>query len=479
MNKSEYLAALKEALKDTDQDIINEILADYEEHFQAGIENGKTEEEICRELGAIEDLVEEMKEVYGTDSKKTSQEEKAKDSQRGAFRFDKFRFDDINGDTIGDIINSALNSAGEAIREIDVKELSRTVMSTFDQAATAFSDFADSCMNGKGFDTGSCSSKATEGINENTTKSYAEESDNTEKASQGEEEVTKENDAEHSDSQQKAQGQQTAVLSKLVVDGTVAGIIVKKSENGKLNLHYVNNGTQRQKRIYEFYSYQEGDTVYAGVRKVGRTVFLMDFSEKALVITVELPENMELVQLKTVNGSIDVKDCTIGTILVNSVSGNLKLDRISAMKTQLKTVSGNIHIRNIRSERLNGKTVSGNMNLSNVTGECLQANTVSGDILLGVKVTKCYAGSKSGNIDVQSNRDIMLESNNVSGNITIHLNNSENGYQINCKTISGRLTVDYGQQHSGNLKSGTYTYGNQGSNLTLSTVSGSMHLRDM
>lgn len=64
MNKSEYLAALQEALKDINQDSINEILTDYEEHFQAGIENGKTEEEICGELGAIEDLVEEMKDVW-------------------------------------------------------------------------------------------------------------------------------------------------------------------------------------------------------------------------------------------------------------------------------------------------------------------------------------------------------------------------------------------------------------------------------
>ena len=46
MNKVEYLEALKEALKDTDKDVMDEILSDYEEHFQVGMENGKTEEEI-------------------------------------------------------------------------------------------------------------------------------------------------------------------------------------------------------------------------------------------------------------------------------------------------------------------------------------------------------------------------------------------------------------------------------------------------
>lgn len=536
MNKVEYLEALKEALKNTDKDVMDEILADYEEHFQVGMENGKTEEEICEELGSIEDLVEEIKEVYGTDSKSSDskqkkQDEKTKDNQNGAFhfKFDKFHFDNINGETIGDMINSALNTAGEAISEIDVKAVSRTVMSTLDQAFTAFGDFTDSCMNGMGFDTGSCSSKAAEGTSENVSRSYGA-GDEVEEA------------------------EKTSVPSKLVIDGTVAEIIVKKSENGKLNLSYVNNGNPRQKRIYEFYSCQEGDTVYAGVRKVGKSVFLMDFSEKALVITVELPETMEMIQLRTANGAIDVKNCVTDKIFMNSASGNLKLDKVSARECQVRAVSGridlqdmnstnmsanstsgNISVKNIETNKLSLKStsgslelntvkakvlecealsgtinlrdvkasenkvkstggsilindfqmnnadvssISGELNLSNITGDGLRTNTVSGTITLDVKVNKCYAGSKSGHIDIQSNGDIMLESDNISGNVNVHLKNNGNGYRINSKTTSGRLTVDYDKQHSTNLKSGTYTYGNQGSDLTLSTVSGAIHLRD-
>ena len=60
MNKVEYLDALKEALKNTDKDIMEEIISDYEEHFQVGVENGKSEEQICEDLGSIDDLVEEI-----------------------------------------------------------------------------------------------------------------------------------------------------------------------------------------------------------------------------------------------------------------------------------------------------------------------------------------------------------------------------------------------------------------------------------
>lgn len=546
MNKMEYLDALKEALKDTDKDVMNEILADYEEHFQAGMENGKSEEEICEELGSIEDLVEDIREVYGTeknqkDNKKTTQEEKSNEDQNGAFhfKFDKFHFDDMNGDTIGDVINSALNTAGEVISEIDVKALSKTVKSTINQAATAFGDFTDSCMNGMGFDMGSCSSKAAEGTKENTSRSYGAGND-----------TSKYDEAEESGQQE----QESTVPNKLVVDGTVAEVIVKKSENGKLNLNYVNNGNERQKRIYEFYSCQEGDTVYAGVRKVGKSVFLMDFSEKSIIISVELPATMEKVQLKTANGTIDVKDCTTSSIFISSASGNLKLNKVAAKECQVKAVSGNIDVRdvitgqmkcnatsgnitakNIETDNLSLKSVSGSLNTNtvkakimnceclsggikftdatvsesrikstssdisinnfemnnadissvsgelnctSVTGDGLRASTVSGGIMLDVKVKKCYAGSKSGHIDIQSIGDIMLEAKNTSGNVNVHLKNNGNGYRINSKTTAGRLTVDYDQQHSSNLKTGTYTYGNQGSDLTLNTVSGGMHVRD-
>jgi len=41
MNKIEYLNALKEALKNIDISVMEEIVSDYEEHFQVGKENGK------------------------------------------------------------------------------------------------------------------------------------------------------------------------------------------------------------------------------------------------------------------------------------------------------------------------------------------------------------------------------------------------------------------------------------------------------
>lgn len=51
MDKSEFLEKLKSGLKDLPETEIQEICADYEEHFSAGAEAGRTEAEISAALG--------------------------------------------------------------------------------------------------------------------------------------------------------------------------------------------------------------------------------------------------------------------------------------------------------------------------------------------------------------------------------------------------------------------------------------------
>jgi len=52
MNKSEFISQLKSGLAGYDAKEIEEITADYEEHFQSAGESGKSEEEICSALGS-------------------------------------------------------------------------------------------------------------------------------------------------------------------------------------------------------------------------------------------------------------------------------------------------------------------------------------------------------------------------------------------------------------------------------------------
>lgn len=51
MNRNEYIARLQDALGNIPNDAKNEIIYDFSEHFEVGLEHGKTEEEIAESLG--------------------------------------------------------------------------------------------------------------------------------------------------------------------------------------------------------------------------------------------------------------------------------------------------------------------------------------------------------------------------------------------------------------------------------------------
>lgn len=56
MKKDEFFAQLRTAFAGMDEELLTDILGDYENHFKEGIENGKSEEEICEELGNVEEI---------------------------------------------------------------------------------------------------------------------------------------------------------------------------------------------------------------------------------------------------------------------------------------------------------------------------------------------------------------------------------------------------------------------------------------
>lgn len=65
MTKEEYMQRLRNALQAYDKEFVDEILDNYEEHFGAGIRSDRTEQEICEELGAVENLVKDIEEMLG------------------------------------------------------------------------------------------------------------------------------------------------------------------------------------------------------------------------------------------------------------------------------------------------------------------------------------------------------------------------------------------------------------------------------
>jgi len=60
MNKESYLNQLNDALKGVDEKVRKELMDDFNEHFQSGIQEGKSEAEIIASLGSVEELIEAL-----------------------------------------------------------------------------------------------------------------------------------------------------------------------------------------------------------------------------------------------------------------------------------------------------------------------------------------------------------------------------------------------------------------------------------
>ncbi|MDO4792907.1 MAG: DUF1700 domain-containing protein [Filifactor alocis] len=59
MKKQEFLDLLRHYLRSLPTTVVEDIIADYEEHFEFGYEKNKTEEQICTELGSPRDIADD------------------------------------------------------------------------------------------------------------------------------------------------------------------------------------------------------------------------------------------------------------------------------------------------------------------------------------------------------------------------------------------------------------------------------------
>ncbi|MEA5027012.1 MAG: DUF4097 family beta strand repeat-containing protein [Erysipelotrichaceae bacterium] len=74
MIKQEYMDALEKALEPYDDDLRQEIMNDFEEHFVYGLKSGHTEEEIINSLGSVEEVIRNIDEPIKSKPEPKAQE---------------------------------------------------------------------------------------------------------------------------------------------------------------------------------------------------------------------------------------------------------------------------------------------------------------------------------------------------------------------------------------------------------------------
>ena len=427
MNKQEYMDKLKEALKSFDEEVRNEIVADYEEHFDMGLASGKTEEEVIAELGSIEELVKELKELNG-------------ETKKG------FSLDDININ--GEDVVNAINDVAKGFAGF-LGSLAGTITKGAGKMSESVSDGAESFADSFKSNFESVSDKVI-----NKTNELAKEVAESYKAARGEEagrEATKEETV--SETEDLASGN----AESIVVEADCAEIEVGESDSDKIEVKYTNFGSPNQKLAFRFESYTQNGVFYAKVkRQFSTTNFFKSLSCPRILLEVKLPKGMKKVEINTASGKIDCKYVESDFLKVHNVSGSIDINDTKVNNLECGNVSGCISIEATEAKYVSANSVSGKTNLTG-TFEETRVSTTSGVTSLDI--------AKAEKITVSS----------ISGTTNIHLAECS-GYDADISAMSGNSNCSFGDSNMKGSRGGHFTLGDGSVKIKISAMSGNTNI---
>lgn len=292
---------------------------------------------------------------------------------------------------------------------------------------------------------------------------------------------------------------------------------MEPSDDGKIYINYENFGSSKQQMQYRFYFREEGNTIYAGIRKSKTAAGVFwGMSGADMQLTIKLPADAQMIELNTLSGDISMKNVSAKEFRLSTASGDMKLYGIKAdamrasslsgdmqvyqmqvdcMEIQsksgdvsaddlrgeavlLKGMSGDVNVNNAECKELSISSVSGDASGRNIQAEQMACTSTSGDSKMRGKFGRCRVESVSGDASLVAEQDMEASITSVSGDARIELHNGGRGYEAAYQTVSGELEVRYGGEHQYLAKNGHIEKGERGSRLYLKTVSGSMLISD-
>ena len=160
---------------------------------------------------------------------------------------------------------------------------------------------------------------------------------------------------------------------------------------------------------------------------------------------VQLSSGGRVTTAKSISGNVDVSDTKFdGSLEADSVSGDVRMQRVSARRISIGSVSGNVRLDDVQSDRIDAHTTSGNATF---------AGTLAPN---GRYELKSFSGEVR--VALSGNVGFALEASSFSGDVRSDL----------------PLTVRGGDERHGRRRSLNGTYGDGSAVLNVSTFSGSV-----
>ncbi len=258
-------------------------------------------------------------------------------------------------------------------------------------------------------------------------------------------------------------------IKTLDISARHADTQISESIDGRIHVDLYKEGKLLDRLSHTLTTYQEESKYYIKVLPI------FPYKNSGhYELNVQVPNNLETIILSTSSGEVEAKSIKVNHLIVQSASGDIEIEKIHSQSLkfdvasseinlhqvygnlEILNVSGDIQIKDSKGTNLNYKGVSGDLAIQG-DYEHINLNNVSGEIHAEFKlVQQMNVSSTSGdlNLKIENNDNLLVNSNSVSGDCDISLNNKEIHIERN----------------------GSFQIGNPDSRIILNTISGDIDL---
>lgn len=442
MRSSEYLRAVEEALRGYDDEMVKELLASLNEHFEQGLSEGRSEEELCQELGAVEDLVSELN-TMGNDKLENAQKKErvfsAEEQHKAYGEYSDQRtgiFEDVSkGETqMQTALAMRANPQGHPVSKIHAELGFADVKLLYTEEAVPYirlqhgSDEPENVRLEECFEGDTYKVKLVKN--------------------------------------ERAQSHERRSILGQIFDGLANGTA------------FMGIGVHLALELYI-----PPETKELCVKLSSGDISADALNVPCLKLTTASGDialrqvRADVLEAASASGDVDMENVFGTSINAGSTSGDADMENVKAVKLNVHSTSGDLDVRDcMADEKLTLNTMSGDIRLENADTGYLESNTISGDVALGAHCAKAVLGSTSGDLEVVLSQDTNVRLNTVSGDLNIRLENGQRGFYAETHTVSGDVHVRYagGSEHYG--KNAVIHIGDESSRLEIHSVSGDIFI---
>lgn len=469
MSKEEYFLNLRTALTEFDTELVQEIITDYEEHFKVGAANGKSEETIIEELGSIEGLVRELRELSGTNAAEEGKKAEKKAEEQAEKKADDQTQEQSNEQTQEEKNNQSHEYRYERNYEFDFDHVMKNVEKALDQAGRAVDQAmkqASRSFSNINFEFGST----------NRNRKEKNSSNNATWTSTQQNQDMKSNETKKTESYE----ENFSNCRKVVVASDYSDITIMPSSGENVQIDYEHN-SYKDAMLYPLYYYQKDDCLYVGTsdESVNRQKYKSGFfhvtinTKRNMGLSLKLPKTIEELEISVADGDVEIDGVNLNLLKIASDQGDVDISNTTSTQCSVSVDCGDISINHVKVDAMQLYADSSDIQLVQSEVDTFEVTVDSGDIEVNqCRGNKFVLTSDSGDINIDAvyqtymitvdSGDVNLNTQDAdittccdSGDINVVLLNSQANYRQNIQSDCGKTQVAYHGQpiQNGEVKS--------------------------